>query len=322
MPFSSAALIAAGRLTGVAIASGYNLYATLAFLGVASRLGWFVLPPGVRGLENPIVIGSALALYVAEFVIDKFPYVDAVWEAVHTLVRPLATGLLAALALAGFLPPSQVGAAAAGVALLTLAAHGAKAGLRVAARTPTRPVMRILISILEDAAALAIAAAALLHATAAVLVAATAALLLVIAGPGLWRAGFLGILAFRARLRGFFGESRWRAPAEMPRVLRPLIEPDPDGIHPPRAARAALYGMPGAGAYRSGWLVIEHGRPIFVYRALFSSRRIALPRADGFTLQRGLLLDVLELDAGPTHYAIFLFKDGPATEAALAELMA
>ncbi len=319
MPLSPL-LVAAGRLTGVAVACGFNLYATVAFLGLASRLDWFVLPPGVRGLENPVVIASAAALYLAETIIDKFPYVDAVWEAIHTLIRPLAVGLLVALALAGLLPAPQVAAAAGVLALFTLAAHGAKAGLRVAARTPSRPVLRFLISVLEDAVAVAIALAVLLNSTAAVLVAASAGILLLVAGPGFWRAGLLGLRAFTARLRGFFGEARWRATPELPAVLRPLVDPDPQGVHPPRATRAAVYGLRTAGAYRSGWLVIERDAPVFVFRALFSSRRIELPRASSAKIRRGLMFDVLELEAGEP-YAVFLLKDGPAPEAALAELV-
>lgn len=320
MPFTSAALIAAGRLAGVAVACGFNLYATVAFLGIASRLGWFVLPPGLRGLENTIVIASAAALYVAETIIDKFPYVDAVWEGIHTLIRPLAAGLLAALAISGLSTPETAGLAAA-VGLLTLAAHGAKAGLRVAARTPSRPALRFAISVGEDAAAIAIAAAALLHPTAAIAVAFALALVLVVAGPGLWRAGLLGLRAFVSRIRGFFGDSRWRGREELPGALRKVIDTDPHGLHPARAARVAVYGVPRAGAYRNGWLVLERGVPLFVFRARFASRRIELPRAAEGRVRRGLMLDVIELETLDRRFALFLLKDGPAAETALAELI-
>ena len=320
MPFSSALIIGAGRLAGVAVACGFNLYATVAFLGIGSRLQWFELPAELRGLEHSVVIGSATILYLAESIIDKFPYIDAVWEAVHTLIRPLATGLLAALAFSGGSDTQMVTAAAA-VALLTLAAHGAKAGLRIAVRTPDRPFVRIGISILEDAVALGIAAAALLHPAAAVAVATLAGLVLIVAGPALWRAGLLGMRAFVARLRGFFGQRRWRSRDEIPGMLRRLIDPDPHGVHPPRARRAAVYGVPRAGAYRYGWLVLEQGVPAFVFRSFLSSRRVELPRAAGGRVRPGLMMDVLELDSPDRRYAVFLLKDGPAAEAALAEIL-
>jgi hypothetical protein len=67
-----------GQLLAIAFACGLNLYATVALLGLASRLGWMSgLPPGLRGLENGFVIGSAALLYLFEFVIDKVPYVDS-----------------------------------------------------------------------------------------------------------------------------------------------------------------------------------------------------------------------------------------------------
>lgn len=320
MPFTLPALIAAGRLAGVAVACGFNLYATVAFLGIASRAGWFVLPPGLRGLENTIVIASAAALYVAETVIDKFPYVDAVWEAVHTLIRPLAAGLLAGLAVSG-VPSVDPGVVAALVALLTLAGHGAKAGLRVAARTPARPMMRFGLSVAEDAAAIGLAAAALLYPQAAAILAAVIALIMILAGPGLWRAGLLGLRAFVSRLRGFFGDSRWRTSAEVPAGYRRAIAPDPHGLHPARAARAAVYGLPRVGAYRNGWLVIERDGPSFVYRSMFRTRRLGLAPAPEGRVRRGLMLDVLEIENLDRRYAIFLLKDGPAAEAALAEMI-
>jgi hypothetical protein len=320
MPFTIPLIIAAGRLAGVAVACGFNLYATVAFLGIASRLHWFALPAELRGLEHSVIIGSATVLYLAESIIDKFPYIDAVWEALHTLIRPLAAGLLAALTFSAG-PRAEMVAIAASVALLTLAAHGAKAGLRIAVRTPDRPLVRIAISILEDAVALGIAAAALLHPGAAVGVAALAGLVLLVAGPALWRAGLLGMRAFIARLRGFFGERRWRSRDEMPGRLRRLIDADPYGVHPARATRAAIYGVPAAGAYRNGWLVLEHGAPMFIFRALFSSRRVALPRAGQGRVRPGLMMDVLEIEAPDRRYAVFLLKDGPAAEAALAEIV-
>src|SRR4051812_10683937 len=87
--------ILAGQLLGTAFASGLNLYATVALLGMASRFHWIhQLPTGLRGLENGLVIGSALLLFVIEFVVEKVQYAGAVWDAIHTIVRPFAAALL------------------------------------------------------------------------------------------------------------------------------------------------------------------------------------------------------------------------------------
>ena len=81
-------LILAGQLLGTAFACGLNLYATIALLGIASRAGWITnLPPGMTGLEHGLVIGSAAALYIVEFAVDRVPHQvpvpapmgDAIW---------------------------------------------------------------------------------------------------------------------------------------------------------------------------------------------------------------------------------------------------
>ena len=65
------------QLLGTAFACGLNLYATVAVLGLGSMIGFLpALPPGLQGLAHPLVLASALLLYVVEAVIDKFPDVD------------------------------------------------------------------------------------------------------------------------------------------------------------------------------------------------------------------------------------------------------
>ena len=77
-----------GRTMGFSFAAGINLYATVAILGLASRFDWVALPPQFAVFDNDIVIVTALALYVIEFVADKIPWVDSVWDAMHTVIRP------------------------------------------------------------------------------------------------------------------------------------------------------------------------------------------------------------------------------------------
>ena len=74
---------------------GINLYATVAILGLASRYGWVALPPQYQVFDNNWIIGAALALYVIEFVADKIPWIDSVWDAVHTVIRPVGGALIA-----------------------------------------------------------------------------------------------------------------------------------------------------------------------------------------------------------------------------------
>ena len=325
-------LILAGQLLGTAFACGLNLYATIALLGIASRSGWIDnLPAGMLGLEHGLVIGSAAVLYVIEFLIDRVPLVDHAWEAVHTIIRPSAAGLLAWLAFHGSPLWLQVlgAAAAAGVAL---AAHGSKAGLRLivstrASEARRRSFLRTALSLLEDLAAVGLAIAALIYPDVAVGVMAAGGALLLLGGPRLWRASTLGVRAVIARTRGFFNGRGWRTREQLPRSLRSAIPDEPLGRSPARAAPAAVAGFPGIGEYRNGWLVFTCDGPRFLYRTLLRTRSVPLPAAAAVNLRRGLVTDALDIEGSPngkgrpSHaFTIFLLKDGPAPQVAATEL--
>ena len=89
-----------GRTMGFSMAAGVNLYATVAVLGLASRYGWVTLPEQFRVFDNPWLIGAAAVLYVVEFVADKVPWVDSMWDTVHTLIRPVGGAAIAVASLA------------------------------------------------------------------------------------------------------------------------------------------------------------------------------------------------------------------------------
>jgi hypothetical protein len=326
-----AILILPGQLLGAAFACGLNLYLTVAVLGMAARLDLVAaLPPGLRGLESGIIIGLAGVLYVIGFVADRIPGVDHLWEAVHTLIRPVAAGLLVGLALMGTPTYIQMGASLA-AATMALAAHGAKAGIRMILTPcwidpdgrlrPRSTLARSGVSLLEDLAAAAIAVTAFVLPTLAGFVLAAALLFLLLTGPRLWRAALLGLRAVIARGRGFFGRPGWRAREDLPRAIRRMLPPEPVGGQPARGLAAAIRGLPGAGAYRNGWLVFTPGGPRFVYSAGFRSRCAELPAVHRLELRRGILTDTLEFrpETGAC-VTLFLLKDGPPADLAAAEL--
>src|SRR5512132_4417831 len=80
---------------GFSFAAGLNLYATVAILGLASRYHWVALPPQFKAFDNDFVIAAAIVMYVVEFVADKVPWVDSVWDAAHTIIRPAGGALIA-----------------------------------------------------------------------------------------------------------------------------------------------------------------------------------------------------------------------------------
>ncbi|MEQ1910819.1 MAG: DUF4126 domain-containing protein [Vicinamibacterales bacterium] len=140
---------ALSRIVPFAFASGVNLYATVAVVGLSSRFGLVSLPEQFRVFDNPWIIGIALVMYGVEFVADKVPWVDSVWDAVHTVVRPLGGAFIAVAALGQASGAAQTLAALLGgsVALTT---HLTKAGTRVVANTSPEPFTNWALSFAED----------------------------------------------------------------------------------------------------------------------------------------------------------------------------
>jgi hypothetical protein len=153
---------ALGRTIPFAFASGINLYATIAVMGLAARFGLVDLPEQFRAFDHPAVIGGAIALYTIEFFADKIPWVDSLWDAVHTIVRPIGGALVAVTAL-GHATPAGQGLVALLGGSVALTTHLTKAGTRAVANTSPEPFSNWLLSLLEDAFAIGLSYVALNH---------------------------------------------------------------------------------------------------------------------------------------------------------------
>jgi hypothetical protein len=138
-----------GLALGAGFSSGLNLYATVATLGVLQRFGVLTLPSGLQVLSHPWVLGVAIALYLIEFLADKFPYFDTIWDAVHTFIRPPAAALLT-YAAAGAAPAEWRWGAALLAGGVALTSHGTKASARAAVNTSPEPFSNWLLSFGED----------------------------------------------------------------------------------------------------------------------------------------------------------------------------
>lgn len=143
-------LVTAGRTLGFSLAAGVNLYATVAILGLATRFGWVDLPSQYDVFDNPWVIGVALALYVVEFVADKVPWVDTLWDTAHTLVRPIGGALIAVSTLGEASGWMQVLVGLIGGTIAT-GGHLTKAGTRAAANVSPEPFTNWGLSLAGDA---------------------------------------------------------------------------------------------------------------------------------------------------------------------------
>jgi hypothetical protein len=158
-----------GRTMGFSFAAGLNLYATVAILGLASRFDWVALPPQFKVFDNDIVIVAAIVMYVIEFVADKIPWVDSLWDGVHTVIRP-GGGALIAVATLGHASPTIQGLAALLGGSLAASTHFTKAGTRAVANASPEPFTNWFLSIGEDAMVVGLGFLALKYPAAAALV--------------------------------------------------------------------------------------------------------------------------------------------------------
>jgi hypothetical protein len=186
---------------GTAWASGLNLYATIATLGLAGSAGMIQLPPNLQVLTEPFVIGIACIMYFIEFFADKVPYVDNGWDVIHTFIRIPAGALLAARAIGPVNPALELAALLAG-GTVALAAHGTKATVRLAVNVSPEPFSNWFVSIGEDLAVLGGIWVIFHHPLVMVLLVASFTALAAWLIPKLFRLAKRGFQALRARLRG------------------------------------------------------------------------------------------------------------------------
>ena len=131
-------------------ASGINAYATVAILGLLGRAGVGEVPDQ---LQSDPVIAVAGVMYLIEFVTDKIPYVDNLWDSVHTLVRPAIAGAIGgAYGVDADLDSIDEAFAVGGSGVTALASHTVKATLRLGINTSPEPVSNIFVSLGEDIA--------------------------------------------------------------------------------------------------------------------------------------------------------------------------
>lgn len=180
-------LAALGRVIPFAFASGVNVYATVAVIGLSSRFGVVALPDQYRVFENPWVIGVALMMYAVEFIADKVPWVDTMWDAVHTVIRPVGGALVAVSTLGDAAPSTKALIAVLGgsVAMTT---HLTKAGTRAVVNTSPEPFSNWALSLAEDIFAVGLTWFAIEHPVVATVIALALLVVIVAVGATIWRA--------------------------------------------------------------------------------------------------------------------------------------
>lgn len=176
-------------------ASGINAYLVVLVLGLIGRFGQVAEIP--LGLTRTDVLVVAAALYVVELVADKIPYIDSLWDAVSTAIRP-TVGAVIGLLMAQDAPTLQQAILAASGGAAALASHLVKGGLRLIVNTSPEPASNITVSVGEDVAVAGVTTLAVLNPVLALTIAtillALGILLLVL----LWSRVLRGLRRFRA----------------------------------------------------------------------------------------------------------------------------
>jgi Domain of unknown function (DUF4126) len=134
---------------GSAWTSGINLYATVTVLGLLQKFAFTKLPGGLDVLDNWWIIGIAGGLYLVEFFADKIPYLDSIWDVVHTFIRVPAGAAMA------YAATNDMDTSVSTIATLfgggfALSSHGTKAAVRAGANLSPEPVSNWVLSIVED----------------------------------------------------------------------------------------------------------------------------------------------------------------------------
>ena len=150
MPLPPDQLVA--LMIAVSFAAGLNVYATVATLGLLGHTRWLVLPASLHLLTNWWVIAAALVLLAVDFLADKIPGFDVIWNALHTFIRVPVAALMAFQAAANLSPGQQLVATLAGGAI-ALIAHGGKTAARVVVTPSPEPFSNIALSLSGDALA-------------------------------------------------------------------------------------------------------------------------------------------------------------------------
>lgn len=180
-------LASLGRTMGFSFAAGINLYATVAILGLASRYQWVNLPPQFRAFDNDLVIGAAIVLYVVEFIADKIPWFDSIWDTIHTAIRPVGGAVIAVTTLGDASPTTETLVALLG-GTLAAGSHFSKAGTRAVANTSPEPFSNWFLSLAEDAFVVGLGVVALKYPLAAAVIVILCVLLIVFFATFLIRA--------------------------------------------------------------------------------------------------------------------------------------
>ncbi len=306
-------------ILGLAFLSGINLYLTTFLLSLSLRQGWIHpdLAPALAPLAHPALLGTALLLFLIEFILDKIPWFDSLWDALHTLVRPVGATALALIILDGApLSPYATPWIAAAAFLVALAAHLTKSGIRLLLNASPEPFTNSLASLAEDAAV----ATLLLWLLRAPVTGAAACFALLLATwyflPRLLRLIFANLLLLWKK---YFGTAPAPFKATPPAVLAPgeasqlaaLFGPSSSPAWAVPCLSGSSQGLPGLLPHRCGTLLAPQDHPgslCFLFRHRFRPRSLRISLAGAQLRQENTFLSANLIIQRPEDRLLLTFR--------------
>lgn len=292
---------------GLSFVSGINLYATLLVVGVGQHFGLITgLPDELEILSNPWVIGASAVMYLVEFFADKIPFVNTVWDGIHTFIRPVGAALLVLAATRDLGPVTQVLSVLLGGSV-ALGSHATKASFRALANTAPEPATQSVISVAED-----LGVVGLLALTYSYPMVALAVMVVLLAGMAIVTPLLFRTIYFFGRcVCGFVLGVVRDGPPPRPYWLDQEIEKSTVSGEI-RAIPAFSRAIPGVPRMRAGWLTWGGDRCSFSYKRTLGARTVTLAN-DGppeIAVERRLLCDIIHFgdDVGKGR-RVFLPKD-------------
>ena len=313
-----------GSTLGLGLVSGINLYATVLVVGLGIRFGIIVLRPELHQLEvlaNPVVIVVAGLIFVVEFLADKIKWIDSIWDAVHTFIRPLGAALIGAAALGEVSPESVVIALLCGG--VALSGHSTKAGLRFLVNHSPEPFSNVALSLIEDVLVVLGTYVAVQYPYLMLIIVALFVVAFLWFAPRAFRLLRIETNAIIAvvkklflKFKNLFVRNRTGKPLEIANEEMPIeyIYHLGDGFnvrdHAIVIKCAAGKGIRGL-RHSIGYLNITSTEAIFICKRLLRLRNYAVPRnkIEHVHFRKHLLMDRLTLRVGGKPHVFYLFKD-------------
>jgi hypothetical protein len=271
---------------GLSLTSGINLYATVAVVGLVTKFELIHgLPPEFQAFNNDFIIVLAILLYSCEFLADKIPAFDSVWDSVHTAIRPFGAALIAM---------TVVGEAGPTVEICAL-------------------------SVGEDLAVAGIAVLVMSHPYLSLVVSLTIVILLVRYGPGLWRGAVLILKAVTTRVVSAFStEAQVSLTSFVPDAIQQVV--DARIVREEKievSQRCHARKVRGCGWNKRGYLIVTDRRVLFAFRRFFRTRTVEWNIADleKAELNRRFLMDLLRIK-GRGKFSSYIFLKNQSRVAA------